>query len=117
MSSHQKPIELVTLGRPFRLGMLYDIRSDALIPGLTLWDSQKLKENTTKTDLASTNYEVITQGLSTDEGARPRYRRQHEAERPRRSLQSLRLSKICRRSKAVEPPDAPHTSVLHNHSF
>ena len=61
MSSHQKPIELVTLGRPFRLGMLYDIRSDALIPGLTLWDSQKLKENTSKTDLASTNYEVITQ--------------------------------------------------------
>lgn len=32
----EKVIEVATLGRPFRLGMLYDCRQDAIIPGKDL---------------------------------------------------------------------------------
>ncbi|XP_067292718.1 NACHT, LRR and PYD domains-containing protein 3-like [Pseudorasbora parva] len=38
-------IETAALGRPFQLGMLYDCRKDALIPGITLWDPEKLKQS------------------------------------------------------------------------
>ncbi|CAF4512924.1 unnamed protein product, partial [Rotaria sp. Silwood2] len=38
--AQQKPITMVTLGRPFHLGMLYDVRSDKIITGATLWDPQ-----------------------------------------------------------------------------
>uniref|UniRef100_A0A673HX38 Fibronectin type-III domain-containing protein n=1 Tax=Sinocyclocheilus rhinocerous TaxID=307959 RepID=A0A673HX38_9TELE len=34
-----------TLGRPFQLGMLYDCRKDALIPGITLWDKEQLQQS------------------------------------------------------------------------
>ncbi|XP_045908028.1 stonustoxin subunit alpha-like [Micropterus dolomieu] len=34
--------EVAALGRPFSLGMLYDCRSDSLVPGMTLWDHDKL---------------------------------------------------------------------------
>ncbi|XP_048376331.2 uncharacterized protein LOC125446648 [Stegostoma tigrinum] len=36
-------MEQAALGRPFQLGMLYDCRSDCLIPGVTLWDLEKLQ--------------------------------------------------------------------------
>ncbi|XP_016314348.1 verrucotoxin subunit beta-like [Sinocyclocheilus anshuiensis] len=38
-------IESAALGRPFQLGMLYDCRKDALIPGITLWDNEQLQQN------------------------------------------------------------------------
>ncbi|XP_063049338.1 uncharacterized protein LOC134443507 [Engraulis encrasicolus] len=38
MASPPKDIEVAALGRPFALGTLYDCRTDALIPGVTLWD-------------------------------------------------------------------------------
>ncbi|XP_051715876.1 verrucotoxin subunit beta-like isoform X8 [Ctenopharyngodon idella] len=38
-------IETAALGRPFQLGMLYDCRKDALIPGITLWDPEKLQQS------------------------------------------------------------------------
>uniref|UniRef100_A0A8C2FBL1 Si:dkey-79i2.4 n=1 Tax=Cyprinus carpio TaxID=7962 RepID=A0A8C2FBL1_CYPCA len=34
-----------TLGRPFQLGMLYDCRKDALVPGITLWDKEQLQQS------------------------------------------------------------------------
>ncbi|KAJ4940402.1 hypothetical protein JOQ06_026705 [Pogonophryne albipinna] len=34
------------LGRPFTLGMLYDARSDKLVPGLRLWNGETLKTTT-----------------------------------------------------------------------
>ncbi|KAL3045995.1 hypothetical protein OYC64_004078 [Pagothenia borchgrevinki] len=34
---------VAALGRPFTLGMLYDARSDKLIPGLKLWNAETLK--------------------------------------------------------------------------
>ena len=38
------------LGRPFTLGMLYDARSDNLIPGVTLWSPEKLRMDSQKVD-------------------------------------------------------------------
>ncbi|XP_036419453.1 verrucotoxin subunit beta-like [Colossoma macropomum] len=40
-----RPIEIAALGRPLYPGMLYDCRSDAFIPGVTLWDKQALRED------------------------------------------------------------------------
>ncbi|XP_072885905.1 uncharacterized protein [Hemitrygon akajei] len=53
-------MELATLGRPFQLGMLYDCRSDTLIPGITLWDSQTLQNNLSSRDQPSTEFHIIT---------------------------------------------------------
>ncbi|XP_067387473.1 verrucotoxin subunit beta-like [Emydura macquarii macquarii] len=39
------PIEMPALGRPLQLGMLYDCRSDTLIPGITLWGNEALKRD------------------------------------------------------------------------
>ncbi|XP_056239716.1 uncharacterized protein LOC130174115 [Seriola aureovittata] len=45
-SSGNDTIETAALGRPFQLGMLYDCRKDALLPGVTLWDQDQLQKNT-----------------------------------------------------------------------
>ncbi|XP_067233778.1 verrucotoxin subunit beta-like [Chanodichthys erythropterus] len=34
-------IETAALGRPFQLGMLYDCRRDALVPGIRLWSNEQ----------------------------------------------------------------------------
>ncbi|XP_032872057.1 stonustoxin subunit alpha-like [Amblyraja radiata] len=52
-------LQLATLGRPFQLGMLYDCRSDALIPGVTLWDLQSLQSNLDRRDQPSTEFHII----------------------------------------------------------
>lgn len=39
------PLQVMALGRPFQLGMLYDVRNDKLIPGTTLWNPKILREN------------------------------------------------------------------------
>ncbi|CAF4565215.1 unnamed protein product [Rotaria sp. Silwood2] len=51
---------MATLGRPFRLGMLYDMRSDKIIAGATLWDPQNLANNTSTFLQPYTGFEVIT---------------------------------------------------------
>ncbi|CAF1489043.1 unnamed protein product [Adineta steineri] len=56
----EKQVEVVTLGRPFHLGMLYDMRSDSLITGVTLWNPKKLENNTKINKQPSTDYEIIT---------------------------------------------------------
>ncbi|XP_036372061.1 neoverrucotoxin subunit alpha-like [Megalops cyprinoides] len=53
-------VELATLGRPFRLGMLYDCRSDSLIPGVTLWELSKIQESIDVRTQRNTNFQVIT---------------------------------------------------------
>uniref|UniRef100_A0A3Q2XAX0 Stonustoxin subunit beta-like n=2 Tax=Haplochromis burtoni TaxID=8153 RepID=A0A3Q2XAX0_HAPBU len=50
--------EVAALGRPFTLGMLYDARSDKLIPGVTLWDDKTLQEKSVQNDHHSSNFEV-----------------------------------------------------------
>ncbi|XP_073345888.1 neoverrucotoxin subunit alpha-like [Pagrus major] len=49
---------IAALGRPFTLGMLYDARKDELIPGLTFWDQQTLKEKTSEKPQQTSNFEV-----------------------------------------------------------
>ncbi|XP_051899563.1 uncharacterized protein LOC127585889 [Pristis pectinata] len=51
--------QLATLGRPFQLGMLYDCRSDTLIPGVTLWDLQTLQSNLNRRAQPSTEFHII----------------------------------------------------------
>ena len=52
-------LEISSLGRPFRLGMLYDARSDKLIPGITLWDQNELRKNIDSTPKPFTHYNFI----------------------------------------------------------
>ncbi|XP_050955695.1 verrucotoxin subunit beta-like isoform X2 [Labeo rohita] len=51
-------IETAALGRPFQLGMLYDCRKDALIPGITLWDPEKLQQSIRTRPQINTNFKV-----------------------------------------------------------
>ena len=47
-SEHRNNVmEIQAIGRPFELGMLYDCRSDTLIPGITLWSKDKLEKDLT----------------------------------------------------------------------
>uniref|UniRef100_A0A673KI20 Verrucotoxin subunit beta-like n=1 Tax=Sinocyclocheilus rhinocerous TaxID=307959 RepID=A0A673KI20_9TELE len=46
------------LGRPFQLGMLYDCRKDALIPGITLWDPEKLQQSLRTRPQINTDFKV-----------------------------------------------------------
>ncbi|XP_076829596.1 uncharacterized protein LOC143475598 [Brachyhypopomus gauderio] len=58
--SDSEVIELVGLGRPFQLGMLYDCRRDALIPGITLWDSEVLKKNINVKPQPNTDFKIFS---------------------------------------------------------
>ncbi|XP_078272509.1 stonustoxin subunit beta-like [Rhinoraja longicauda] len=53
-------LQLSALGRPFQLGMLYDCRSDSLIPGITLWDLKTLQSNLDRRDQPSTEIHIIS---------------------------------------------------------
>ncbi|XP_060706703.1 uncharacterized protein LOC132832639 [Hemiscyllium ocellatum] len=52
-------IEQAALGRPFQLGMLYDCRSDFLIPGVTLWDLEILQKDLEVRLQPETEFDVI----------------------------------------------------------
>nr|XP_055047998.1 verrucotoxin subunit beta-like [Misgurnus anguillicaudatus]XP_055047999.1 verrucotoxin subunit beta-like [Misgurnus anguillicaudatus] len=51
-------IEVAALGRPFQLGMLYDCRKDALVPGITLWGEEKLKQSIRSHPQINTDFKV-----------------------------------------------------------
>ncbi|KAK2884452.1 hypothetical protein Q8A73_020926 [Channa argus] len=51
---------VAALGRPFTLGMLYDIRTDELIPGVTLWDKTSLQNNTAESSQQSCEFEITS---------------------------------------------------------
>ncbi|XP_053532892.1 uncharacterized protein LOC108261615 isoform X24 [Ictalurus punctatus] len=53
-------IETAALGRPFQLGMLYDCRKDAIVPGITLWDREQLQLNKDVFSQSSTEFTVTT---------------------------------------------------------
>ncbi|XP_061441557.1 stonustoxin subunit beta-like isoform X2 [Rhineura floridana] len=59
MDASGQAIEMAALGRPFQLGMLYDCRSDILLPGITLWDRETLSDNTDAQPQPNTATEVI----------------------------------------------------------
>ena len=43
MDKECQPLELACLGRPFRLGCLYNRGTDRLTPGTTLWNREELR--------------------------------------------------------------------------
>ncbi|XP_051795917.1 stonustoxin subunit beta-like [Acanthochromis polyacanthus] len=51
---------VAALSRPFTLGMFYDAVKDELIPGLTLWDANTLKDNTVENSQHSSNFQIST---------------------------------------------------------
>uniref|UniRef100_A0A672K144 Fibronectin type-III domain-containing protein n=1 Tax=Sinocyclocheilus grahami TaxID=75366 RepID=A0A672K144_SINGR len=51
-------IEAAALGRPFQLGMLYDCRKDALIPGVRLWNKEQLQQNICSRPQINTDFNV-----------------------------------------------------------
>ncbi|XP_018544026.1 uncharacterized protein LOC108891385 [Lates calcarifer] len=57
-SCGEDTIETAAVGRPFQLGMLYDCRKDALIPGVTLWDLKELQKNTSVQQQNNTEFNV-----------------------------------------------------------
>ncbi|XP_056119615.1 uncharacterized protein LOC130096936 [Rhinichthys klamathensis goyatoka] len=64
-------IETAALGRPFQLGMLYDLRRDALVPGIRLWSNEqnistKPQINTVFTVTASDSIEEKSRLLNID---------------------------------------------------
>ncbi|XP_067463000.1 verrucotoxin subunit beta-like [Thunnus thynnus] len=50
---------VAALGRPFSLGMLYDCRKDSLIPGVTLWDLNDLKNDIRERPQCYNNFEIV----------------------------------------------------------
>ncbi|KAM9164525.1 uncharacterized protein ACDP82_001890 isoform 4-T9 [Pangshura tecta] len=52
-------IEMPALGRPLRLGMLYDCCSDTLIPGITLWNTDTLTKQVGTTMQHKTEFQII----------------------------------------------------------
>uniref|UniRef100_A0A8C1SZA7 Fibronectin type-III domain-containing protein n=1 Tax=Cyprinus carpio TaxID=7962 RepID=A0A8C1SZA7_CYPCA len=67
--SESGTIELACLGRPFQLGMLYDCRTDALIPGISLWDFEMLKKNINIRPQPNTDFKIIAADSSEDKVA------------------------------------------------
>ncbi|XP_042702981.2 uncharacterized protein LOC101952298 isoform X1 [Chrysemys picta bellii] len=59
MAGSADTIEMPALGRPFHLGMLYDCRSDSLIPGITLWGRERLLKDVNTKPQPWMNCEII----------------------------------------------------------
>ncbi|XP_039374203.1 stonustoxin subunit alpha-like [Mauremys reevesii] len=57
--SETAAIEMPALGRPLRPGMLYDCRSDTLIPGITLWNTDTLNKQVGTTMQHKTEFQII----------------------------------------------------------
>ncbi|XP_039643149.1 stonustoxin subunit beta-like [Perca fluviatilis] len=58
-------MNVAALGRPFTLGMLYDARTDNLIPGLTLWDDKTLQGKITESSQRTSDSHIYKED-STD---------------------------------------------------
>ncbi|KAK8720265.1 hypothetical protein OTU49_013464 [Cherax quadricarinatus] len=56
------------LGRPFRLGMLYDCRNDKLIQGISLWDKSSMEEKNCQHQKTS-EFHIITSDSLEDKAA------------------------------------------------
>nr|XP_015223447.1 PREDICTED: stonustoxin subunit beta-like [Lepisosteus oculatus] len=54
-----KSIEIAALGRPLRLGMLYDCRNDTFIPGVTLWDREALMKDLDVSVKPNTEFKIL----------------------------------------------------------
>ncbi|XP_063873078.1 uncharacterized protein LOC135107310 [Scylla paramamosain] len=54
----ERILSVAALGRPFRLGMLYDSRTEKMIPGITLWDQSTLEKRTVQ-QLETSDFHVL----------------------------------------------------------
>ncbi|XP_060713367.1 cytolytic toxin-alpha-like [Tachysurus vachellii] len=59
-------IEMAALGRAMHPGMMYDCRSDSIIPGISLWDNETIKKGVVssrqpKTDLKFTSSDSLSE--------------------------------------------------------
>ncbi|KAK2823835.1 hypothetical protein Q7C36_020435 [Tachysurus vachellii] len=59
-------IEMAALGRALHPGMMYDCRSDSIIPGISLWDNETIKKGVVssrqpKTDLKFTSSDSLSE--------------------------------------------------------
>ncbi|XP_019961256.2 verrucotoxin subunit beta-like isoform X2 [Paralichthys olivaceus] len=52
-------MEVAALGRPFCLGMFYDCRRDLLVPGMTLWDHDDLKNHIREKPQNYSDFEIV----------------------------------------------------------
>ncbi|XP_018096736.2 verrucotoxin subunit beta-like, partial [Xenopus laevis] len=64
-----KVIEIPALGRPLKLGMLYDCRDDTLIPGVTLWDNEALAKNLASNCQEKTTFEIMASDSLSDKSS------------------------------------------------
>ncbi|KAK9395882.1 hypothetical protein NXF25_019243 [Crotalus adamanteus] len=69
MAQTDDAIETPALGRPFQLGMLYDCRKDALIPGVTLWDYSSLQKDLTIRPQPKTESEILASDTIDDKAS------------------------------------------------
>ncbi|KAL7387211.1 hypothetical protein ABVT39_020011 [Epinephelus coioides] len=52
-------MEVAALGRPFSLGMLYDCRKDSLVPGMTLWDRDDLRNHIGERPQSYNDFDIV----------------------------------------------------------
>ncbi|XP_049930410.1 cytolytic toxin-alpha-like [Epinephelus moara] len=52
-------MEVAALGRPFSPGMLYDCRKDSLVPGMTLWDRDDLRNHIGERPQSYNDFEIV----------------------------------------------------------
>ncbi|KAL7386400.1 hypothetical protein ABVT39_007769 [Epinephelus coioides] len=52
-------MEVAGLGRPFSLGMLYDCRKDSLVPGMTLWDRDDLRNHIGERPQSYNDFDIV----------------------------------------------------------
>uniref|UniRef100_A0A914UR25 SNTX MACPF/CDC-like domain-containing protein n=1 Tax=Plectus sambesii TaxID=2011161 RepID=A0A914UR25_9BILA len=55
----EETLQIPALGRPFDLGMLYDARSDRIVPGITLWNHSTLQTNIAEESNYNSNFKVL----------------------------------------------------------
>ena len=58
-------LHLPCLGSPFKLGMLYDCRTNELIPGMTLWGSKTLSKVSSSTEHETCRFDVTSEDTFT----------------------------------------------------
>ncbi|CAF1340791.1 unnamed protein product [Rotaria sordida] len=59
MSGDKIPaLKIMALGRPFKVGMLYDYKTDRLIPNILLWDEKLISNYPTCQPSSSSNFEI-----------------------------------------------------------
>ncbi|XP_074799676.1 stonustoxin subunit alpha-like [Natator depressus] len=67
--SETAAMEMPALGRPLRLGMLYDCCSDTLIPGIALWNTDTLNKQVGKTMQHKTEFQIIASDTMEDKAS------------------------------------------------